>query len=685
MATNNYTISFKSLRSGRDYTITIGGGSGNVALKGAAQPFTTREDGDEDIFMPIRTQSGYIRIVDDGKDANGNAWSNWADLIPSSDTERPVKLSHVESGSTVIDWQGFMQTQTFDGPIYSGPTEREFPVQCVLSALDSEQVDTSITISNTQYHVCNFFMLLYQAFSKVSSKVTVGNFYIQGGNDAFVWLKSKFDWQNLLKDTDGTLTASYSYMKALEDMCRFWGFSLRTSGKDIYMTMKGASDVTTKLTMTLAQILTVATGGTAGSATSSYYTSKSVSLAFASTEQQETFPRGYNKVIVKADCNPTDIGVDFNAQAVKDAMGSSWRWSGQEGSQVGFFYTYPPKTGAGCINTDILIGSAVSQKAQFMGVQIYGNEEDTTPVESNVIDILTARDETVFASLETARSHRFGVGSIEMTGDIYWGPEKKPFSEGKEQMGMRIGIGQTRATAKWFYLKNTVSTVNEELGADWYDNAQTISVYPKSGSLAVGTMLNMVVRVVYTYAKFPTKSGLEGKLFIDFLGSNNLADGIGETFMIANFKVKFTRDTVTIPNTLASAPQARVVSKKRQSQYEYTDSAWGKNDRNWSADCIYASDNDMEHGLGLLMDASGNWLEKAAYGGVQYRPEEHLAAAVKTFWQTSHHMKSAELLYNSVGDVRPNYNVSFDGGTYHPVAVSHEWRDDIIKLELLSV
>ena len=129
----NYTVQFKSLRAGTVYTVNVGGGTGTaIALKGGSQPFTTQEDTDEDIFTPIRTQSGYLRIVDDGKDANGNAleanW--WKDLIPATDTSRPVTLSHSEGGQTIVDWQGFMQAQTFSGSLYGDPQEREFPVQC---------------------------------------------------------------------------------------------------------------------------------------------------------------------------------------------------------------------------------------------------------------------------------------------------------------------------------------------------------------------------------------------------------------------------------------------------------------------------------------------------------------------------------------------------------------------------
>ena len=67
----HWQIPFKSLRSGTLYTVNIYDAdytdSTPVVLKGGAQPFTTQEDDNDDLFTPVRTQTGYLRIVDDGK------------------------------------------------------------------------------------------------------------------------------------------------------------------------------------------------------------------------------------------------------------------------------------------------------------------------------------------------------------------------------------------------------------------------------------------------------------------------------------------------------------------------------------------------------------------------------------------------------------------------------------------
>ena len=133
----HWKIPFNSLRSGTVYTVNIHDASyphaaGAVTLMGGAQPLTTQEDDNEDMFFDIRTQSGSLRIIDNGQDANGNAF-NWKTFVPTTDTDRPVTVTDGNGG---IVWQGFMQAQNFGGILYGNPQERDFPLQCALSVLE---------------------------------------------------------------------------------------------------------------------------------------------------------------------------------------------------------------------------------------------------------------------------------------------------------------------------------------------------------------------------------------------------------------------------------------------------------------------------------------------------------------------------------------------------------------------
>lgn len=683
MATNNYTISFKSLRAGTDYLLTIGGGSGTaIPLKGAAKPFETRENADEDVFKPVRTQTGYLRIVDDGKDANGNTlganW--WQDLIPASDTERPVLLT---TNNTIV-WQGYMQTQNFDGPIDRGTTEREFPVQCMLAALGSVNVDVLITLNNTQKHVVNFYALIYYAFSKVSA-MTISDFRIQGGHDADEWLSSKFDWQNLLTKGENGLEARYSYLKALEDMCRFWGWTLRTCGTSIYMTQYGASDVVREERITMANVLLLAENQSASFQDLESYYSAAVIGEYANTEQQETVVRGYTKAIVKADCNETTIGVDYSAQDVSDALGDEWTWNGGEGEQVGFFFTTPQSS----FIADEVSGTG-SNGGQFYREQIYSTEEDTTATEVNVIGIPSEGNGTkVFATLQSKRIHRFGPGSLVMTGDLWRGVSKVGLGKIRDYIYMRIGIGTAINNATWFNIDQWVDrNTKPALNAGWGTTANTILVFPNSGKLSVGTRFwnynplggDGAPDSSYAFPAIPIDSFMEGYVFVQFLGSQyeGLNDwGFEAPFEISNFKMEYSRDAAWIPPTLNSAPQGRTVTEKRQSSYEYRSNVWGKDGGEWSADCIFASDHKMKYGLGLLMTNLGAWLTTVEYNGVQKVPEVHLSEAVTAFWSQKRNLYHTETQVTNNTNVTPA-TLTKNGYT---LAIGRDWRDDIIKVD----
>jgi hypothetical protein len=123
---DNYSIQFKSLRAGTTYTLNIYGGTGAaIPLKGGAQPFVTQEDDSEDMFTPVRTQSGYLRMVDNGVGAGSHVLVDgwWKTLVPATDTSRPVTLTGVDNNGNNLGvlWQGFVQAQTFSGELYGNP------------------------------------------------------------------------------------------------------------------------------------------------------------------------------------------------------------------------------------------------------------------------------------------------------------------------------------------------------------------------------------------------------------------------------------------------------------------------------------------------------------------------------------------------------------------------------------
>lgn len=102
-----------------------------VELTGAAVPFETKEDGDEDILAPVRVSTGALRLIN----------MNTIDaLIPATPKARPVTLTHTEGGTTVVDWQGYIQQAQFTQQWTATPYEIELPVVSALGILGGVQI-----------------------------------------------------------------------------------------------------------------------------------------------------------------------------------------------------------------------------------------------------------------------------------------------------------------------------------------------------------------------------------------------------------------------------------------------------------------------------------------------------------------------------------------------------------------
>ena len=700
----NYKIQFVSLRAGTTYVLNIGGGSGTaVQLSGGAEPFTTEEDGSEDMFTNIRTQTGYFRIVDNGRDYNGNVidatagqdW--WKDLIPATDSDRPVTLT---VGNTVV-WQGFMQSQTFSGQLYGNPQEREFPVACPLSVLAGEDVNIDAGIRNFAYIlkvVCDTIDVKSGGVMGGDGMIHITDVYVQGGADARAWLQNKIDFQNFATaDAEGEMQAKYSLYEVLEDMCRFWGWTARTSGTKLFLTCCDDSSEQTFLTLTRAQLDTLAapsteidttTGGTQSTSSVSLSDS-SANHIFASTNQEDYQIQGPHKAVVKADCNEHDTIVKFAPKDIEDIyLAGSYSWVQGDGDLVGYFSTQPVINGYYSGKTLIISSNA---NAGFCRRQIYPTTEAENPIVGDMIMITGTGGEV---TLQTKRPMSFSGGSLTLSGSVWRGAMEMSASANNYSIQMRIGIGPSRNSnqTRWWSMTRLITSRSESIVSGWVSQPTIFNV-PIIGNqikstgcyFSVSVLLN--VSCQYAYPSIPVPSGISGYLFIEITGADDPFDtGTIETFEIANFTVEYSRDTYEIP-TSVDVVRPRELKQNRVTTQEYT--ATNSNDSldEWNANCIFASDNNMEYGYGLLLDVSGNILSKVSYAGTLEHPEQHLADRVASYWANAKRNIYAELQANKVGDVTPQAFVSVSGeaGTFIPIAISRNWRDDVLKLSLLQL
>ena len=100
-------------------------------LKGAITPFYTQEDDDEDVFLPIRTSSGYLTVIVENQ-------SLVDEIIAHDEHDRYVELKDVtDANNEVCVWNGFLAPDQYSGTWDRPPYELQLPLLSPLEAAKS--------------------------------------------------------------------------------------------------------------------------------------------------------------------------------------------------------------------------------------------------------------------------------------------------------------------------------------------------------------------------------------------------------------------------------------------------------------------------------------------------------------------------------------------------------------------
>lgn len=666
----HWQIPFKSLRTGTDYCVNIydANFSGTaVVLKGGAEPFETSEDNTDDEFTPIRKQSGYIRIVDDGKTVAGGNF-NYKNLLPDTDTARPVTLTKTVSGVTTIVWQGFMQAQTFGSTLYEKPQEREFPVQCPLSILQGTD------INYTQKERKNFAYLLNYIIDSIPT-LSISKIYVQGMS-ASDWLLKMIDWQNFVsEDSDGNLEARFNLYRCLEDMCQFWGWTARTYADMLFLTQ---ADNTTNherenwLELTKANLVTMAGGSTAGTTISNFpYVTISSEAIFANFENSESLNRGPNKVVVTSDINEaTENIIDTTTDQYEKQLTDQGWGSKTTGNDGATRYTNDKQS----ISLPYLTGTATSGKASFNMGRVWDKDGNKTDV--SMIRMKAAYNGNVYATLQTVYEHCYSGNTLTFSVKAYNGYTQLPGDSLFSTVivsKVRIGIGKTRATAKWLGGGSSMSwsTTETIVKLEYDKNGNTWIVIEDGGQ-------------DYFHSFITIASGLAGILFIEFLGTESTID-------IADFSVQMFHNASA--NT--SDPDDTLPGFYENGELEYKATNGNDVQDEQYVDNIYGSDGKVAFGYGIISNPNGTFF-KDWYDTGSGAVEQMIANRIVSYWSKSRLQRVINVLpgislpiglgSNTIlsENITPLYQVVMDV-TYHPVAISHSWRDDITSYTLQEI
>lgn len=238
MAWNKHWQCCFQSRKGVQYAVNIyeQNYSGSVVrLIGAAEPFTTQEDNDNDIFTPIRKQTGYLRVIDNTQDG-----SLLESIMPANNTQKLVRLySGTYAGGVftegTIQWQGFLCAEAFTQPWDNSVKVIEFPVKSLLAALDDVQLPESA--ANYENNIAKLLTMAFDALQAAPDTVVVSSQLSNALNDLLKMLVQFlifFEEETVNNEGDSyKQLVGVSYFEALSDVCALYGLTMRESGTTV--------------------------------------------------------------------------------------------------------------------------------------------------------------------------------------------------------------------------------------------------------------------------------------------------------------------------------------------------------------------------------------------------------------------------------------------------------------------
>ena len=183
------------------------GANGITDMEPSGEPFMTSTQQDTDIFAPIRTASGYLRVEVENVD-------DVEDLVGSAPLQRAVELT-VEG---VVRWRGFLACESFTQAWDVMPS-LELPVMSPVEAargLTPSAELSALGYINFAQFICNMNEALGSPFEK---------FYFPVVSNPSTTLKYQFTMQNYAEATDkNTKHEVADYYTIMEDICKLFGW-----------------------------------------------------------------------------------------------------------------------------------------------------------------------------------------------------------------------------------------------------------------------------------------------------------------------------------------------------------------------------------------------------------------------------------------------------------------------------
>ena len=744
----HWQINFVSLHTNDSYRVEILQDNYNdeiVHLRGASNPFETIEDNNEDAFTPIRKQTGSLRIADTGYDMDGNEF-DYTDMLPANTFDIQVKLWQ-EGTTDTLRWIGYIRPDSLTSKMFEKVSIREFKLICPLGTL--YEVPVSFSNSQSNYGtVLTIGQILYKALVSVgvtwSWVYKQNNVYMRNDLLAKVSLLNFISHNQPTHSTPSSVDSfnatwedeSTSWGSVVEEICKFWGWTLYSRGLNPYIIARNQRNKFTKFAFGSLNITWNSELSDEADTEINFE-----DLSYASTNHTECRRLGFKNIIVQSNVNEKETVLDPDFEKAEMSywpvasdpnqiihisneylyvlrrMGSQ---SGQQNTSQQFFDNYQVYENR-IIATSSLIANFVICRHDG-----WDNESFKTATAFNfkkgincymaVVPSLYDEPLTYFCkTLEDVCIPLNSVICINASAAISYNPDPDWPSAGEN--GTLLEDANTAQPAEqaehpqgggdyWNpVMKDRKVLAALKIGDLWWDNtnkewtvnfSKFLLTFHEDGSIVdpENTFQNAGFNVdgilfdnhngskgfcIYVNSSTNAGAGLCGRMKLHIYASVSTYE---EHLMLLNNGI-LNELSVSIYN------QDSKLKPENKASHEFKDVASTKFRNNLNVSLKMASGDKNVYGLGQLFNSDLSLLTTLTFrnsGNTTsvMQPEQRLLERMKLFYQNVSEQNTIEVLDDSEAELPSTIIVKADGVQYHTQNVTHNWREGTMKLTLIN-
>ena len=620
-----YSASFISI-DGDDFDVYVAGsGSGSLMLSG--EPIVTQEDDSDDMFTPIRLQTGYLNIID----TTGSVWSS---LMPTTAMERPITLERHQS----VVWRGFLSVQSYGAAYKERPQEFQVPLVCILSILESYRMP--VTPPSSLGYTPTFKQLIEYMIGQIETATgwTI-NIYYQGDSQTFnndrIGLKVQYG-ALIEDDGDGNLQAKYNNLELMENICKFLGLTARTWHGNVYLTCADDYD---------------------NIGTSPTFDARS-GFSFVNTNNSVCLLQGCGRAKVSSNIDkPNDyLSAPFDKILEKNISHTSTATSYGTGLS-GKIYTL---NNVAQSYTFGFVTMSAAGDMSIVGIEYIDNPPSGTIDHDWSIRLRQASRSGQYpttgtkATIKTTRQFHFSYGKLIISGNVFY----DKIEDGKHTTVGKTGLINARLIIGDYAWYGELG--RWEINDEYTDNRFNIEV--KNGNIGEGLWTD----VFNSGMTLPCPPSLSGSIQFEILDLRFASYSDVDNLNLDNLSITYSRGTYRKETStkIAKASNLRFANEV-------------------NVDTQFSSDFELsDYGFGLVLNSNGQYYNDIGAG----RPEEALAERIVTFLSQPRKVLSIEIENDQqASNISPLYDVeSPDNDTLYPMAISNKWRDNILILKLIK-